>query len=143
MIAGVVMVYGFLVGQDAVRWTQWYLVTIVATVVTGFLFPFHGFTPALAVGGLSSILLIATFLARYRFGLSGHWRWIYVTTAVVTLYLDWFVFVVQSFQKIPVLHALAPTGSEPPFAAVQGIVLVLFLAAGLFSVMRFKRPVFA
>src|SRR5439155_22981382 len=58
------------------------LVTTVATSVTGFFFPFHGFTPALGVGVLSILILVATIAARYGFNLAGAWRWIYVIGAV-------------------------------------------------------------
>jgi hypothetical protein len=52
---------------------------------------------------------------------------------VLTVYLDAFVAVVQAFLKIPSLHALAPNGSEPPFAIAQGILLVLFIAFGIIA----------
>ena len=35
--------------------------------------------------------------------------------------------------KVPPLHALAPTASEPPFAIVQGILLLIFIALGIGS----------
>ena len=74
---------------------------------------------------------------RYAFHLAGSWRWIYVVGAIVALYFNVFVLVVQSFLKVSALHALAPKGSEPPFAIVQGIVLVLFILAGIKAVRRF------
>ena len=63
----------------------------------------------------------------------------YVVTAVVALYFNVFVLVVQSFLKVPALNALAPNGSEPPFAIAQGIVLVAFVALGTLAVRRFRR----
>ncbi len=66
----------------------------------------------------------------YAYHLAGSSRWIYVVGAVVALYFNVFVLVVQSFLHLPALHALAPNGSEPPFAIAQGIVLVLFIVAG-------------
>jgi hypothetical protein len=118
-------------------WTMIFLVTTVATSVTGFGFPFHGVTPAIIVGILSLIVLLAAIVARYVFHLAGSWRWIYVVSSVVALYFNVFVLVAQSFMKIPALHVLAPTGSEPAFAIAQGIVLLLFIAAGIKSVKRF------
>ena len=81
----------------------------------------------------------AAIAARYAFRLAGHWRWVFVVGAVVALYLNVFVLVVQSFLKIPALNALAPTGTEPPFAIAQGIVLALFVWAGIVAVRRYQR----
>lgn len=50
--------------------------------------------------------------------------------AVLALYLNIFVAVVQAFQKVPTLHALAPSGSEPPFAATQSVVLAILFGLG-------------
>lgn len=118
-------------------WTQIFLISTLATTVTGFMFPFNGFTPAIGVGLVSTVVLIIAFAARYRFHLAGHWREVYIVTALTALYLNVFVLVVQAFQKVPVLNALAPTGSEQPFALVQGLVLVLFLIAGYLALKRF------
>ena len=59
-------------------------------------------------------------------------------TALFALYLNVFVLVVQSFQKIPALNALAPKGSEPPFAVVQLVVLAAFLWFGYRAVKTFR-----
>ena len=83
------------------------------------------------------IVLTPAIVARYVFHLAGSWRWIYVVGSVVALYFNVFVLVAQAFLKIPALHALAPKGSEPPFAIAQGIVLLLFIVAGILSVKRF------
>lgn len=138
MIAGVGMAYGFMLQRDSNTWTVWYLITIAATLVTGFFFPFRGITPAIGVGILSSFLLIAALIARYRFLARGVWRTVFVVTAIATLYFDWFVFVVQAFQKIPSLHSLAPNGNEPIFAVVQGVLLLSFLVVGGLSLKQFK-----
>ncbi|NGN42825.1 hypothetical protein G6N74_17280 [Mesorhizobium sp. CGMCC 1.15528] len=137
IVTGLVVLYGLLKSQRMDSWTSIFLLTTVLTSVTGFLFPFNGFTPAIAFGILSMILLIAAIAARYAYHLAGSWRWIYVVTAVISLYLNCFVLVVQSFLKVPALNALAPTGSEPPFAIVQGIVLLFFLITGFLAVRRF------
>ena len=81
-------------------WTKWFLVTAVATTVTGFFFPFHGFTPAIGLGIISLPFLAITIFARYSRQLLGLWRWIYVIGAVICLYFNLFVLVVQSFEKI-------------------------------------------
>jgi hypothetical protein len=102
-----------------------------------FFFPYKGVTPAIILGILSLVVLAAAIAARYAFHFGGRWRWIYVVGSVVALYFNVFVLVVQAFLKIPALHALAPKGSEPPFAIAQGIVLVFFTLAGVLSVKRF------
>jgi hypothetical protein len=88
------------------------------------------------------VLLEIAVFALYGQKLVGAWRWIYVVTAMLSLYLNVFVLVIQSFLKVPVLHALAPSvpPSEPPFAVVQGIVLVLFVIAIVAAVRRFRPP---
>jgi hypothetical protein len=88
-----------------------------------------------------AILAVALF-ALYKERLAGAWRWIYVLTAIVSLYLNVFVLVAQSFMKVSGLNALAPTQSEPPFAITQAVVLVIFILIGLFALVRF-RPVTA
>jgi hypothetical protein len=117
-----------------------FLVTTILTSVTGFLFPFKVFGPPHVVGVISLVVLAIGLFALYAGNLVGPWRWIYVGTAVLALYLNVFVAVVQSFDKIGRLHALAPTGSEPPFAITQGIVLVLFIVLGIVALMRFRPP---
>ncbi|MDR3525683.1 MAG: hypothetical protein P4L57_00275 [Rhizomicrobium sp.] len=138
MFVGLFLLYGFLQRQRMPRLTLWALGLLAATTITGFLFPIHGFTPALGTGIVSTVLLILAFAARYRFAMAGVWRSLYVVSAVVALYLDWFVAVVQAFVKVPLLHGLAPTGSEPPFVAAQAVVLLAFVIAGYFSVRRFR-----
>jgi hypothetical protein len=118
--------------------TSVFLLFTVLTSVTGFLFPFHGVTPAIKLGIISCVLLAFALAGRYLFALRGAWRWIYVVTAVMALWANVFVLVVQSFLKVPALHALAPKGSEPPFAIVQGIVLIAFIVAGYLAVRRFR-----
>lgn len=117
-----------------------FLITTIATSATGFLFPFKGFTPAHAVGVISLVILAAALFALYAGNLIGPWRWIYVVTAVTALYLNVFVAVVQAFQKVGRLRALAPTQSEPPFALAQGAVLILFVIIGIVAIRRFRPP---
>ena len=116
-----------------------FLWTTLVTTVTGFLFPFMGFTPAIGVGIISMVVLAVAFWALYGAKLAGAARSAFAITAVIGLYFNLFVLVVQSFLKIPALHALAPQGNEPPFAAVQGLVLVACIALGYFSVRRARR----
>ena len=79
-------------------------------------------------------------LALYALRLAGAWRWIYVVSAVMALYLNVFVGVVQAFQKLPLLASLAPTQSEPPFLIAQSVVLVIFIGFGVVTVRSFHPP---
>ena len=110
--------------------------------MTGFLFPIHGFTPALGVGILACAIMAVAVFALYKEHLVGAWRWIYVITAIVSLYLNVVVLVVQSFMKVSALNALTPTQSEPLFAITQAAVLVIFILIALIAVVKF-RPVTA
>lgn len=117
-----------------------FLLTTIATSLTGFLFPFHGVTPALALGAISLAVLAVALFALHAGNLIGPWRWIYVVTAATALYFNVFVAVVQAFQKIGRLRILAPTQSEPPFALAQAAVFVLFLLIGILALRRFRPP---
>jgi len=125
-------------GSNRLRgWTELFLAATILTTVTGFLFPINGFTPALAFGLISSVLLAAALLALYAYDLAGAWRWIYVGSALLALYLNVVVGIVQSFQKLSFLQPLAPTQSEPPFVAAEAVVLVIFVVLGIVAVRRF------
>jgi hypothetical protein len=128
--AGLVVLYGLLTSQRFEGWTKLFLTTTAATSLSGFLFPFHTFLPSHAVGIVSLIVLAIAILARYQFGLAGAWRRGYVVAAVIALYLNLFVLVVQLFQKVPALRTLAPTQSEPPFQIVQVTILLIFVVLG-------------
>jgi hypothetical protein len=129
--SGVVVAYGLLASKPAAFSTRLFLTTTVATSITGFLFPYHGFTPALGTGILSLIVLLFAALAIYRYRLAGGWRRTFAITAVLALYLNVFVLIVQLFLKVPVLRAIAPTQSELPFGIAQLINLLLFLTIGI------------
>jgi hypothetical protein len=135
--SGVIVLAAMLNGKAPAGWTALFLATTVLTSATGFLFPATGFTPAQGVGILSLILLAVALIAFYGRHLAGAWRWIYVVTAVPALYFNCFVAVVQSFQKLAVLHALAPTQSEPPFQVTQLVVLAIFVVAAIIAIRRF------
>ena len=117
--SGFVVLFGLLTKKRLDRWTALFLITTAATSVTGFGFPVHELLPSHKVGIISLVVLTAAFFARYRFHLAGSWRWIYVVGAVLALYFNVFVLVVQLFLKVPALKALAPTQKEPPFAAAH------------------------
>ena len=139
--AGLIVAFGFLSANRMDRLTAVFLGTTVATSVTGFLFPFHGVTPGIVVGVISMFTLAAAIYARYSRHLEGGWRRTYVIAAMVSLYFNVFVAVVQSFIRIPALHALAPTQSETPFAVAQLSVLIVFLALSIVALRKFKAGV--
>ncbi len=136
IFTGLIVLFGMLAGERLDGWTKWFLITTVLTSVTGFFFPFHGFTPAHGVGIMSLLLLAVAIFARYPRQLAGAWRWIYVVTAVIALYLNVFVGVVQAFLKVPALHVMAPTQTEPPFKLTQLVVLTLFIVLGIVAAIR-------
>src|SRR5438046_9696631 len=107
IVSGLVVMFGLLAGQKLNRWTALFLISTVATSVTGFFFPFHGVTPAIIVGIISVILLAGAIFARYARGLAVAWRWIYVITAMIALYLNVFVLIFQLFQEVLILYALS------------------------------------
>ena len=131
-----------LAGNRLPGWTAVFLVTTVLTSVTGFLFPFTQLLPSHIVGAISLVVLPLALVALYGKGLAGTWRGVYVIGSIFALYLNVFVLVVQAFLKIPPLNRLAPTGSEPPFAIAQLVVLALFIWLGVRAMRRF-HPVAA
>jgi len=137
IFTGIVALFGMLSGNRLDGWTKWFLTTTVLTSGTGFFFPFHGFTPAIAVGIISLVMLTIAIVARYSRQMTGAWRWIYIVTAVMALYFNLFVLVVQAFLKIPSLHALAPTQTEQPFKLAQLTVLALSALLCLIALIRF------
>jgi hypothetical protein len=143
ILSGLVVLVGLCTANPMNAWTLLFLISTLATSVTGFFFPFHGFTPALGLGIVSTVILATAISARYRFHLAGAWRWVFVVGAVAALYLNSFVLVVQAFLKIPVLHTLAPTGSEPVFAFTQGAVLIFYLVTGFLAVKGFRPAALA
>src|SRR2546426_7935506 len=143
ILSGLVVMLGMLTRQRFDRWTIVFLATTVATSATGFFFPFHGFTPAIGVGIISLVVLAVAILARYVRHLAGAWRWIYVVSASAALYFNVFVLVVQLFQRVPDLKALAPTQSEPPFAATQLIVLIFFVVLAIAASIRSRVASFS
>jgi hypothetical protein len=137
IFTGLVVAAGMWSGKRLPGWTGWFLLTTVLTDITGFMFPAAGLDPARIVGIISLVALAIAILAYYTYHAAGAWRWIYVSTALFGLYLNCFVAVVQSFQKIPALHALAPKGNEPPFAVAQGALLLVFIVIGVVALKRF------
>jgi hypothetical protein len=111
--------------------------------VSGFFFPVHRLLPSHFFGIISLVALALAILARYALSFAGAWRWIYVVTAVLALYLNVFVLIAQAFQKVPVLKAMAPTQAEAPFALAQAGALVMFVLLGIAGTIKFHPEVAA
>jgi hypothetical protein len=138
IVSGLVVMYGLLKGRRLDRWTMLFLATTALTSLTGFLFPNEHITPGIVIGILSILVLTVAATARYAFRLVGVWRPTYVVTAAIALYFNVFVFVVQSFEKVPALRAIAPTQKEPPFGIAQLLVLIFFVVGTIYAVKRFR-----
>lgn len=135
--SGLIVLFGMLNAKRLDGLTALFLATTVLTSVTGYGFPFEHITPGDIVGAISLVVLAVAVLARYSMHMAGRWRAVYVITAVVALYLNCFVLVVQSFLKVPFLHALAPKGNEPAFLVAQLAVMALFIVLGIRAAKRF------
>jgi hypothetical protein len=135
--SGLIVMYGFLKVKPWGGLNSIFLITTVLTSVTGFGFPFEHLGPAHKVGIISLVVLAIAIPARYLFHMAGAWRKVYVITAAIALYLNVFVLVVQAFLKQRTLHALAPTGQEPPFLVAQILVMVIFIGLTIFAVKKF------
>jgi hypothetical protein len=137
IVTGFIVVFGMLGSHRMPGWTALFLLTTILTSVTGLMFPGSELTPGRIFAIISLVALAAALLALYGFGLRGAWRWIYVVGAVLALYLNVFVAIVQSFAKIPVLQPLAPTQSEPPFLTAESFLFLIFLVLGIAALRRF------
>ena len=140
IITGLIVMFGLLGSKLMPGLTAIFLVLTILTSATGFLFPVTQLLPSHMVGILSLVLLAIACIALYGMKLAGVWRPVYVVTAMASLYLNVFVLVIQSFLKVPALHALAPSvpPTGPVFAVVQGIVLVFFVVVIIGAWRRFR-----
>jgi hypothetical protein len=137
--SGLVVLSGLLTARRLSGWTTLFLASTVATSVTGFGFPSDHLLPSHVVGVISLVVLAVAIVALYVFHLTGAWRRIYVVGAVLALYLNVFVLIVQAFQKVPALKSMAPTQSEPPFLLTQLVVLALFIVLAIRAAIRFRN----
>ncbi|MGA2292222.1 hypothetical protein [Bradyrhizobium sp.] len=140
IVAGIIVMIGLLGSNRMQGLTALFLLFTILTSATGFLFPFTQLLPSHMIGILSLVLLAIACVALYVMKLAGAWRAIYVVTAMLSLYLNIFVLVIQAFLKIGPLHALAPSvpPSEPPFLVIQGIVLAFFVIVIIGAARRFR-----
>lgn len=135
--SGLIVVYGLLTGKTLNGWTAVFLFTTVATSVTGFGFPLDHLLPSHKLAIISLVVLAVAIAARYAFQMAGAWRAVYVITAALALYLNIFVGIVQAFEKIPALKALAPHQTELPFVIAQLGALAIFVILTVLAIKRF------
>jgi hypothetical protein len=140
IVAGLIVMFGMLGASKMPGMTAIFLLFTILTSVTGFFFPFEHLLPSHMIGILSLVLLAIACIALYAMNLVGIWRPVYVVTALASLYLNVFVLIIQSFLKVPPLHALAPGNppAGPAFAVIQGLVLVFFVVAIIGAWRRYK-----
>ena len=138
--SGLIVLFGLLNGKLLSPWNGLFLFTTVLTSVTGFFFPYTKITPGIVLGVLSLITLAIALFALYARHLSGGWRRTYAVTALIALYFNVFVLVAQLFEKVPAIHALAPTQTEPPFKIAQLLLLILAIVLITLAAKRFRRP---
>ena len=140
IVSGIIVMFAMLGSNRMPGLTAIFLLSTILTSATGFGFPFTELLPSHLIGILSLVLLAIACIALYAMRLAGPWRWIYVVTALASLYLNVFVGLIQAFLKIPTLHALAPSvpPSEPPFAVIQGLVLLFFVVVIIGAWRRFR-----
>jgi hypothetical protein len=135
--AGFFLVYGLLTARRLRILTALFFVTTTLTSLTGFLFPFKGMTPGIVLGILSLIALALAIVGLYVKKLAGPWRGIYVVSAMVAFYFNFFVLIAQSFAKVPELNAVAPSQASPGFGLTQLGVLIVFILLTVRALKRF------
>jgi hypothetical protein len=145
IVSGFVVMFALLSSQWPAGLTAIFWLFTVATTVTGFMFPLSGITPAVATGIVATVFFVAGLIAIYIKKFAGSWRWIYVVTMMVSLYLNVFVLITQSFQKLKFLNPAAPMVGPPfaeptmtQFVIAQGVTIVFFVIFGFFAVRKFR-----
>lgn len=125
ILAGLAFFFGVARGGWSKNANRVFYAFTALTSITGFLFPPKPIGPPFIFGVVSLVVLALAALA-----LRGGWRRSYLGLALFAQWLNMVVLVVQSYQKIPQLHALAPLGNEPAVLATQGAVVVLLAWLG-------------
>ncbi|AMN44730.1 hypothetical protein RHPLAN_63210 [Rhodoplanes sp. Z2-YC6860] len=137
IVAGLIAMIGWLKSDPSRIPTAIFLAATILTSVTGFFFPFTKLLPSHIVGVISLILLAFATFASYGRHFLGIWRPIYTVAALLSLYLNVFVLIVQAFMKIPLLKVWAPTQTEPAFLVAQGTVFLLFFVVTILTTVKF------
>ncbi|HWX66595.1 MAG TPA: hypothetical protein VNZ27_09250 [Rhodanobacter sp.] len=126
ILAGIGAMRGLFLGRVRSAAMAAFLVSAIVTTVTGFMFPYHGFTPAIGVGVIALLVLAWALFAQRRTARSAGSGAQFAVAIVVSEYFLVFVLVAQIFAKLPALNALAPNVKQPLFGAAQLIVLIAF-----------------
>jgi len=141
LIAGAVVLVALCNGRHQPAWVAVLLLSSALISITGFPLPSPPGTPtpdpAQVVGVLELVVVVIAALALYGGRLARIWGGLYDVTIVLAVYLNVFVTVAQAFSKVGFLHALAPTGKEPPFLIAQVLTLALFVVIGVIAFKRF------
>jgi len=142
LLAGALVLIPLCRGQRQPTWDAVLLLSTVLISLTGFALASPPGTPtpdpARIVGVIELVVVVIAALALYAGHLARAWRGIYIVTMVLAVYFNAFVAVAQAFQKIGFLHALAPTGKEPPFLIAQLLTLALFVVIGVMAFRRYR-----
>lgn len=140
LLAGAAVVVSLCTGKPRSSWDTVLIVSTLLVSLTGFVLPSPPGTPtpdpARILGIIELVVVAVAALALYVKPLAHAWRRVYVVTILLAVYFNVFVAVTQAFLKIGFLHALAPTGKEPPFLIAQLLTLALFVVIG---VLAFRR----
>ena len=151
IVSGIIIVFGMIGSHRLPKLTALFWLTTVLTTVTGFMFflsPTQAkmLTPAAATGIVATLFFLLGLIALYVKQLFGKWRWIYTLSAVISLYLNVFVLIVQSFGKLKIINPAAPMVGPPfapptdfQFAVAQGAALVIFVMLGIITTIKFRR----
>jgi hypothetical protein len=137
IVSGIVVLLGMFSSKTLNGMTAVFLITTALTSITGFMFPFNGVTPGIIVGAISMVALALAVAARYAFKMQGAWRWIYIVTSGMALFLNVLVLIIQSFQKLPALHALAPNENDPAALITKIVALAAFVVLTIQAVRKF------
>ena len=137
LVVGIVATLDFVAGRGAPRGAGLYLAVGLLSILTGFILPASKILPSHIVGVISLVLLLLAVAGRRKS--TGKWCVTYAATLIVSVYLQAFVTVVQAFLKIPPLKAAAPTQTELPFVATQGVVFIAFALLTVVGARRYAR----
>jgi hypothetical protein len=136
--AGLFMGFGMIRGKAWPIMTATFVAATGLAIVTGFLFPFLGITAGIVTGIFALIALGIAVVARYLKHMAGGWRKVWVISAMITLYLNFFMFIIQMFDKTPALVAMGEVQKETVFAGAQLAALVGFILWTIKAVRQFR-----
>lgn len=142
LLAGALVLIALCGGRRQPTWDAVLLLSTALISLTGFPLPSPPGTPtpdpARILGVMELVIVVIAALALYVGHLARAWRGTYIVAMVLAVYFNVFVAVAQAFLKIGFLHALAPTGKEPPFLIAQLVTLAAFLVIGVTAFKRFR-----